>query len=765
MAAVLLAATCTAYGHNVDEIMSLAEFGSMSQQDLYLTVTINGQLSSPAAHFVSQNGRLLATTETLHAIGLEIQSPEPGTGLLALDAVSGLRYVFDASRQSVDITVPDRLRRPYSFGAPTDSLPAATAGRGLVLNYDAYYQYFDTSQLAVWNDLRYFNAHGIFESTGATYWDAWDRRHTRFDTSWSRSDPQTMRTLRVGDTITGGLDWTRPVRMGGVQWSSDFSLRPDLVTFPVPAYTGTAVVPSTVDLYVNNIRRLSTQVPNGPFVINDAPGITGAGTATVVTRDALGRAITTTLPLYIDQRMLAPGLSSYSLEAGFLRQRYGLSSFDYASSPAASASVRHGWSDGLTLESHAEVAHGLYNAGVGALVKAGTRGVINAAIANSAGDGSGTQIALGYQWIQPALTLDLQTIRQFGQYRDLGSVEGTPAPNQIDRATLSIPVGNRSSMALSYIGYKIPQYAPSRITSIAYNTTLNGYVSLNMSAYTDMGPRSDKGFLLGISIALDNHVSMSAYGGRQNGQATLNASVNRQPDYDGGWGWGAQAGRNAATQWEQAQTQYRGRYGDLTAFAQDMGGQQGFSLGASGAAVLMDGDMQLSRRVYDGFAMVSTDGVADIPVLHENRVIGTTNHSGHYLVPDLNPYQRNHIAIDALALPADMKIATTAQVVVPQARSGVLVTFPISQYQAARIILQDAHGEAIQVGAAVRHEESGASTIVGYDGETFLDGLQAVNHLRVEYEDKTCTATFPFQGGTSGSLPTIGPVTCAAHPE
>ena len=34
-----------------------------------------------------------------------------------------------------------------------------------------------------------------------------------------------MRTLRLGDTITSSLDWSRSIRIAGVQWAAT-SLRP-----------------------------------------------------------------------------------------------------------------------------------------------------------------------------------------------------------------------------------------------------------------------------------------------------------------------------------------------------------------------------------------------------------------------------------------------------------------------------------------------------------------------------------------------------------
>ena len=79
------------------------------------------------------------------------------------------------------------------------------------------------------------------------------------------------------------------MRVGGLQVSRNFAIRPDLVTYPLPQFAGQAAIPSTVDLYIDNFRTQSASVNPGPFVIDNGPRINGAGQATVVTTDALGR--------------------------------------------------------------------------------------------------------------------------------------------------------------------------------------------------------------------------------------------------------------------------------------------------------------------------------------------------------------------------------------------------------------------------------------------------------------------------------------------
>ncbi len=736
----------------------------MSQpQEVYLEVVLNGQPTGQLLRFQATGDALSCSARDLSAIGIDIGKlgAEPSSEV-ALNAIDGLRYRYDTAAQRVELSVPDRWRRPYVVDArQLSSVPAASSGRGLLLNYDAYLQNDSGSRLALWSELRYFAPSGVLNNTGTFYANDASRRYVRYETAWSRSDPATLSTLQLGDAITASLAWSRSVRFAGFQWRSNFALRPDLITFPLPSLSGSAAVPSAVDLYVNNVRRASVDVPSGPFVFNSAPGIHGAGQATLVTRDALGRSVTTSLPLYIDTRMLSDGLSSYAVEAGFLRRRYGEVSFDYAPKLAGSGSWRHGMSDALTLEAHAEATSGLLNSGIGALVRLGQDGVLSGSIAVSGGSGfQGSQASIGYQWILPRLSIDTGVTRSYGDYGDLASRDGSPPPRSLERITFSLPFADGQNLALSYIGLRQRGVSASRIGSLSYLWSMARRLSLNLSAYRDFAHTASRGVFLSINLSLDNQQTASALVGSQGGRSYYNLQALRPADYTGGWGWGVQDGRSGGIGFRQAQLQYLGTAGQLTGLVQSAAGHTVTSVDALGSVVWMDGSLQSARRIYDGFAMVSTDGVANVPVLHENRVIGHTDEGGHLLVPDLNAYQNNLLAIDSLGLTPDMRVDATALNAVPQAQSGVLARFPTARYAAASILLRDAEGQSLPPGTRVHHQESGADTVVGYDGLTFISELRPENHLRLDGTDWHCAVNFRYEAPADHSLLVIGPLVC-----
>jgi len=98
-------------------------------------------------------------------------------------------------------------------------------------------------------------------------------------------------------------------------------------------------------------------------------------------------------------------------------------------------------------------------------------------------------------------------------------------------------------------------------------------------------------------------------------------------------------------------------------------------------------------------------------VLHENRVIGTTDRNGHLLIPDLNAYQHNQVAIDSMkpARPtAHRHDLHGSRAEVADGRAG---EFRLTRYSAASVILRGADGKLLPPGTRVHHVRKRGDTI------------------------------------------------------
>ena len=446
----------------------------------------------------------------------------------------------------------------------------------------------------------------------------------------------------------------------------------------------------------------------------------------------------------------------------------------------ASASLRYGLHDRFTLEGHGEWGRGVRNGGIGGLLQVGALGVLSGAVAVSSSDGSdavaegggdgignvsGMLTSVGYQYISPRWSVNLQDIRADENYRDLGSTDGSPVARRTLNGNLGLSLGRNHSLTLNYSEQRDAQLLGSRIVSMGYSGAFGSRVQAFATAFRDLDLEDSNGVYVGLSITLDSRSSIHASSSRNGDEETHTLGASRAIDSDlGGLGWDVYAERgNNEYRRGSARLDYEGRYGELS-LQHDRthsGGSEfkNTSLYASGALVLMDGDLLASRPIYDAFALVVVDDSKGVPVLRENRPAGVTDAQGHLLVPDLLAYAPNRLAIDPLGLPLTVSPDVDRKVVAPRQRSGVLVRFPVTRHEGAVVVLHDAQGNPLPVGTQVTVVATGETAVMGYDGQVFIKTLQPQNTLSARVGDQDCVAEATFD--IADAMQTIGPFTCA----
>lgn len=737
-------------------------------ENLYLEVTLNGNATGKIAHFLRDGERFNVSSETLHSLGFNqfANSKE----IIDLHSLPGVQINYDAAQQQLHMMArADLIHQDETvLNARTSDLPEPKASPGLLLNYDLYGTRDENhnSSFSAHTELRAFNSWGVLSNTALSRWnDSSDldvsNDTIRLDTSFSRSFVDRAMTLRIGDSISGGLDWTRPTRFGGIQLRRNFGLQPELITFPVPAFYGQANLPSTVELYIDGLRQYSSDVPAGPFQLNTAPIVNGSGQAQVVVTDAMGRQNAINFPFYTTNQLLRAGLSDFSLEAGFVREDYGVDSFSYGDDLAASGTYRYGINDHMTLSGHAEVTSGLTKGGVGTTFSIGGAGVINASFAASRDHGvNGQQAGIGYNWRNQRFNFSLDSVRTFGDYRDIASRYGSAPPSESDRALAGVTLGRAGSLGVSYVALKYPDEERSRYASAYYSKSLSQRASFNASVNQNLEDSKDRSLFLGLSMTLGKNMSANISAQHNDSETLTSFDLNNPINSDGGFGWRLRAQSGQDQDGGLGEFGYRGRNGEIRAGLQNLNANTHGYADLNGALVFMNKQFFLARRIDDAFAVVSTDGVANVPIMHENRRIGSTNKRGNLLVSSLNAYQSNKLSIDPMNLPADMSIKAVDAEVTPADRAGTLVTFGIEPIQAASVILYGLDKKPVPLGSRVKLRGSDMpAMVVGYDGMVYLEGLSAHNIVDIKTESVHCYAKFEYQP-KSNVVPVIGPLYC-----
>ena len=764
-------------------------------RDLHLEVFINGTSRELIAAFRQDpDGALAIEADQLRNVGInpaeEAMRPD---GLIDIARLPGISFTFVEASQSIHFTVEfdalsARVIDAHENVEDESSAPAAQSSLGGLVNYtlfastggDEIEDMWNFEGVSGWFEGRAFSPFGVLTTSYiASSSESELYNSTRLDTTWSYSSQKWMTTFRAGDVITGGLSWTRPTRLGGLQIQRNFGLRPDLVTMPLPELAGSAAVPSTIDVYVNNARRVSQEVPAGPFQITDLPVVTGSGTARVVVRDALGRETISETPFFASSDLLASGFWDYSAEAGFARRFYGVESNDYDARFMASGTLRYGFTDWLTLEGHAEGGGGLINGGAGAVFGIGPYGVGSIAASASSYDGqTGFQVAGSVEFELWDLHFFARTQRTFGDYNDIAGVTAevfppllpedgfisTAPPRSLDQVSVSVPLKfDPSTLNLSYTQLETVEGDRSQLLGLSFNRPV-GRASLFATAFKDLAEEDSFGVFAGVSIPIGEDIYASTgVSSDADGTSVTTDLVKAESAEIGSVGWRIRDTEGAITN-RAAAVSYRAPFARFEAGVEQYEDLYRATGQVDGAVVFAGRDVFLSNRIDDAFVVVDA-GAPGVDVQYENRQAGRTNRRGKLLVPDLRSYEPNQITIDPTKLPIDLTVDSTREVTVPADRSGTVVKFDVeSDAQAALVTLRDEDGEFLETGAAGQVEGTSASFIVGYDGQAFIKGLGEQNRVTVDQPTRgTCFAEFAFEP-RDGEQVTIPDAVCRPVP-
>lgn len=740
--------------------------------DLYLDVTLNGA-NIGLTHFTYHKEQLWANPEVLKQLGFVL--PTNSTDQIALNDLSDVKVDYNDRQQTVEIIAPLSMLNLGTTVVNTrnSKRPKPTASPGLLLNYNLYGTQTegDTANLSAYTELRAFNSLGVLSSTALTTSnrhndsDGWDNDTVRLDTNWSKSFPDKLLTVSAGDILTGSLSWSRSTRLGGLQFGSNFDLQPYMTTTPLPSFFGSATLPSEVELYINGLKQYSGDVPAGPFEINTAPSFSGVGNAQLVLKDALGQNTTLNFSLYDAQRLLQPGLSDWSAELGFVRENYGIKSFDYGNDIAAFGTWRYGVNNRFTAETHAEATDGLSNAGVGGTWLLGDAGgVLSASLAGSKNGGaSGSQYSAGYSWNNNRFNVGINAKGTHGEYRDVATKYGNAPARRSEQFSTGYNSQSFGSFGLSYnqVSY---EEDTTKFASAYWSKSFGRNLSLNLNVNQDINDSDNNSVFLGASFSLDRDIYVNSSVQNTKNRNAFAIDVARSTPSVGGIGWRAQAqhntGDNSSTN-GLAELNYLSPYGEVRAGVSSNNDNYSTYASGIGSLVMMGGGLFPSRQINNSFAVVSTDSIADVPVLLQNNPIGTTNKRGLLLVTPLNAYQANKVAIDPMDLPADLHIEEVSVEATPTDRAGTLVAFNITPARSASVILIDSDRQPIPLGSEVKlsHKKGAPSAVVGFDGEVYLEALEEQNVLEVVTPDGTCTASFDYHK-QGDDIPLIGPIIC-----
>ena len=674
----------------------------------------------------------------------------------------GLKYQLDPAQLTLALDFPPELYGGSRASFVMDDRVPVTYAPGGFLNYDLRYDRSAglTSLSANW-EVGVFGRAGLFTSSFFTGNN--DRGTIRLDTTFRRDDPERITSAVAGDTITRAGSYGASVRIGGLQYQRNFGNAPLLITYPSADVAGTAVVPSTVDIYIGNAKAYSTDVKPGPFSVQNLPVPVGAGNVRVVVRDVFGKETLAVVPYVRYDAMLKEGLHDFSYEAGFLRRNYAVTSNEY-SDFAAVATHRYGVTDRLTLEGRAEAMADRGNLGGLIQMTVPVLGLVGIGGAVSAGNGTGKLGKAFFQRNERDWSIGAAAQQQSQNYMDIASDPGQIRTLGTRQVSASARVGERHW--LNVLGLRTTDQAGEFNTATlgwSYSLTPSATLTASLSRFSGTLQATNNVFSILLALPLgERDFATASFERRTNPSETnvlLNASRNLLETDS--FGYRVLAGEQSNARRLELGAFMRTGVGEFGIEAADSFGVTATRAYARGGIAAVSGEWRISRYLDQSFAMVKVADFPDVRVYSNGQPVGKTDASGVTVIPRVSGFLPSLIAFEAEDIPLEGSFAQNRKHVKIANRMGVLLDMGVLRRLSATLTLMEPGGRPVPAGASARVGEAGEEFPVARQGRVYVSGLDRgkPNVLQVRIGERACRATVVLPADfASGS--TLGSFTC-----
>lgn len=668
---------------------------------------------------------------------------------------------INSADMQMDISIPQiyLLRSARGYVAPEFWDKGETA---FTLNYDTNY-YRSVNDGREYDSfygraLAGFNLGGwMFRHEGSLSWrrQQGDESHhyNAINTYVQRDIPQLKSRLLLGEGNTSG-ELFDTLSFRGAQISTVDQMWPDSQRGYAPEIRGVARTSAQVTVSQNGSKIYETTVSPGPFNITDLYPTGYGGDLDVTVKEADGSETRFSVPYAAMTRLKRPGMTFYSVTGGVSRKD------NMAYTPSVyQGTIQHGFTNSLTgytgiLGSDNYISAllgGAFGLPIGAIslditgaqTKYGDekkQGVSYRATYSKKVAQTDTNFTLAAYRFSSSGYYSYDNALQINNYYKKNKSDGInylSRPKQRFSMTASQNFGE--SYGNIYLTGFIQNYWNSTGTNtqfqLGYNNRI-GRVSYTLSAnrllYSTGG--HDTQLSLDFSIPLGseskNYVTGSATHNKEG--VTAQTAVNGVLGENDQYSYNVGASRDIDNKKSGSVSgQYRSPYSMLTASYTKGENYYSASGGASGAVVALPDGINFSAYQSTTYAVVTAADAEGARVLGYPNIV--LNGSGRAVVPNLNPYRINELAIDPKGIPLDVELESTQQRVIPVEGAVVRLDYKTSKGKPLLIRANQPDGNALPFGASVNDENGNLVTTVSQGGQIYVRLNKDVSRLHVSW--------------------------------
>lgn len=735
--------------------------GTPQSNDLLLTAQINRRRIDQPVLVRFRDGEFYLPGPTLRTLGVDPDAvgEKNDSGDISMHAVAGENFTVDPRNLELIMTVPPAHLETTVIGVDRQGV-----GKKPQTSFSSILDYRVTGgedgNGEPWSAARA----GLSISSGTSLcrsehlYRSQQERVDRLESLCLLDFPEKLFSVSLGDQITGAGSFGQPLRYGGIRLGTDFSLAPEFVTQPTLGLTGSARVPSMLEIWTNQALLVSREIPPGPFRITELPAQTGAGELRAVVDDGSGVPTVMKRPFYSDPSLLADGLLEWSLEGG--RKRLGmLTEEDRYEERFGVLSARYGATDWLTLASRAEYQRSLGMASASGHLRLAQLGVLKLGGAGSrTEDGlSGQAATMGFSHRNGRFSFGYDETLTGEDFVQLGYEEPGSAPARDRRLTLGANLGHHASVTLGRVRREFRGQQDQRFNSVSLSLPFFHRGSLQLNAFDVREPEETRFYGIQITVPLGSHenFSLGAEGEElENRQLTLQRNLPAGP----GVGYRISGGQAGEQESASGDLVWRNQQALLRLHGQRLGDYQSAFAEVSGS-VIGAGGLHLAPTSSGSYGLVEL-GEPGVGIFHENRPVGVTDDGGRLLVPGLRPYEQNRLSL----APEDLSLGTQARqtrvTMVPGRRQVLEADFGTTRdrYLSARVERTD--GSPVPAGALVHVRGGEQESVIGRGGLLYVP-VPAGGTLsaRVEWRHGQCRLETRLPG-TGEALVNGGTLIC-----
>ncbi|EIO7469451.1 fimbrial biogenesis outer membrane usher protein [Salmonella enterica subsp. enterica] len=763
-------------GQPVADLSTFAEAGGQLPGTYRVTVYVNGEQQGEAQDIAFVAGADKKLTEQLTPAMLKAwgvntaafpalaalppQKPLDDIGRYIPMAASELRF----SKLQLNVSIPQAAMSATARGWVDPSqwdegVPAA------LLNYsmsgsntwrdgesgseDNYYANLQSGlNLGAWR-LRNYSTWNYDEDNGS-HWDSVN--------TYLQRDIKTLQgQLTLGDSYTPS-DIFDSVQFRGAQIASDDNMLPDSLRGFAPVIRGIAQSNAQVTVKQNGYTIYQSYVAPGAFAISDLYPTSGSGDLEVTIKEADGSERTFVQPFSAVPIMQREGRLKYALTAG----KYRSGNDDSDEPNFNQATAIYGLPHAITVYGGALYSEDYLSGAAGLGFGLGTLGSLSADITaahttlnnDESHDGQSyrVQYSKDFQATDTSFTLaayrySTEGFYTFQEANDLRVDDDDSWRMQYNKRQklqldLTQSIGSLGSFFIS--GYQQDYWHEDgyeRTLSTGWNGNINGVsysITWSYSDYPESTQPADQQLAFSVQVPLSRFlpnawasysVNTAKHGDTRqqvglNGTllADNNLSYSIQQSYTN-HGFGGSGNINA---------DYKGGQGEITGGYNYDDDTQQVNYGLKGGIVAHPHGITFSQPLGDSLAVVRAPGADDAKVQNNTGVY--TDWRGYAVVPYVNAYRKNRIALDTSTLGDGVDIDTAVQTVTPT--QGAVVMADFNTRVGRRVLMTLLYrGLPVPFGAQAKLKEGG-SGIVGDDGQVYLTGVPDEGNITVNWNGK-----------------------------